>query len=198
MEPIIIIQRLAELDDRYLKQAANVYVDGFYKELSYLSEDRAKLARAFMSSFVKEQFFVALYNDRVVGIAAYSTEWQDAQKLDKRVMRREFGMVRGWLVATALNDMSVKIAKRQCLIENVTTDKEFRGRGIANQLLTYIISLQEYEEYTLEVADTNTRAVKLYEKLGFKVIKKAKQRFFRKRAGYNERWFMQKRIRRSE
>jgi ribosomal protein S18 acetylase RimI-like enzyme len=52
-------------------------------------------------------------------------------------------------------------------IEFVATSPEHRGKGAARGLIDYIINNTYYSEYVLEVADNNTTAVKLYEKLGF-------------------------------
>lgn len=190
----VAIYRLSELEGCYIDQAAAVYVDGFYKQLSSLTKDRAKLIRFIAASFVTRRFFVAVVDGRVVAIAAYSTEYQDAQKFDKDTLR-ELGWLKGWLIALGANTKTRKIPNHQCLIESVTTANNYRGQGIARQLLTHMVNLKEFEEYTLEVVDTNTHAVQLYERLGFEVTRKVKKWLFRKRAGYNETWVMKKLVR---
>ncbi|MCK8488852.1 hypothetical protein M0651_16905 [Paenibacillus sp. MBLB2552] len=47
-----------------------------------------------------------------------------------------------------------------------------------------------YEDYFLEVVDTNTAAIRLYEKLGFVEFRRKPQRCFRKQAGFNARIYM--------
>ena len=46
--------------------------------------------------------------------------------------------------------------------------QNFRGQGVASQIIQYIIENTPYNDYVIEeVADTNTPAMRLYEKLGF-------------------------------
>ncbi|SES03248.1 Acetyltransferase (GNAT) family protein [Gracilibacillus ureilyticus] len=74
-------------------------------------------------------------------------------------------------------------------IEFVATSSAFRGKGVATAIMSYLLTLHEYDYYILEVADTNTNAVKLYEKLGFMEFKRVKQKFSKK-AGINYRVYM--------
>ena len=53
-------------------------------------------------------------------------------------------------------------------IEFVGTAPKFRGRGVASHIIQHIIENTPSNEYVIEeVADTNTPAMRLYEKLGF-------------------------------
>jgi ribosomal protein S18 acetylase RimI-like enzyme len=59
-------------------------------------------------------------------------------------------------------------------IEFVATSPDFRRQGAGFALLSYIMEETPYETYVLEVADTNTNAIGLYEKLGFREMKRIK------------------------
>lgn len=74
-------------------------------------------------------------------------------------------------------------------VEFVATSSKFRGKGVATAIMNDLFSLQEYEHYVLEVAGTNTSAVKLYEKLWLKEFKRIKQKFS-KISGINYRVYM--------
>jgi ribosomal protein S18 acetylase RimI-like enzyme len=56
--------------------------------------------------------------------------------------------------------------------------------GIASAIIKHIFTLEEFNSYILEVADTNIGALKLYEKLGYKEIHRKKQ-IFGKQIGVN-------------
>lgn len=56
-------------------------------------------------------------------------------------------------------------------ITNVAVAKDYRGKGIATELLEQaflIAGTREITEFTLEVRVSNTAAIRLYERLGFK------------------------------
>lgn len=61
----------------------------------------------------------------------------------------------------------------QLEITNIVVKKDFRKKGIGNELLTELIKLakeNDKEKITLEVNNTNLAAIKLYEKNGFKNV----------------------------
>lgn len=58
-------------------------------------------------------------------------------------------------------------------IMNVAVDSEYRGRGIATELLKYAIAQGEAEgiiDFTLEVRVSNAPAIRVYEKNGFESV----------------------------
>ena len=70
------------------------------------------------------------------------------------------------LIATYLNDAENKMA----FITNVSTIKEYMGKGIANELMKMCISYSKshnFNEINLEVSSKNTDALNLYKKYGF-------------------------------
>lgn len=61
----------------------------------------------------------------------------------------------------------------QLEITNIVVRKDFRKKGIGNELLAELIKLakeNDKEKITLEVNNTNLAAIKLYEKNGFKNV----------------------------
>jgi ribosomal protein S18 acetylase RimI-like enzyme len=71
----------------------------------------------------------------------------------------------------------------------VATVPEARGKGIATEMMKFILNERSYDEYILEVADTNHTAKKIYEKLGFKEFERKKEKLA-KIKGVNYRIFM--------
>lgn len=67
-------------------------------------------------------------------------------------------------------------------IDNVVVAAEFRGKGIAQKLLTALIARGEaegVEAFTLEVRVSNAAAIHVYEKMGF-VSEGIRPRFYEK------------------
>lgn len=189
------IKKLADLDASGRDQAVEIFTDGFLRSLQFISKDQTRLARALRHTFVGDQFYTAVENGRILGIFAYSTNRSRAFSFDKRVFQKELGRIKGSFVYAVLYrelGKPLDFNDRQCYFESVATAREARGRGIATLLNNHLIAELDYDEFILEVVDTNTNAYRLYEKLGYTVINRKKQRFFPKLAGFNERIYMKR------
>ncbi|WP_449354814.1 GNAT family N-acetyltransferase [Virgibacillus natechei] len=185
-------KRLSDLEDAYIEQVTKLFVNGFYDELVQISKDKQKLIRLFASSLIKEHFFVALDNSQVIGITAFATKTQASQIVDKEVTIKEFGNMKGRLLASILNKKNTHIKGNQCNIEKVATAIEYRGKGVATQLINHILSELPYDEFILEAIATNKSAVFVYKNLGFRVYKTRKQLTFHEKFSLTERLYMKK------
>lgn len=76
------------------------------------------------------------------------------------------------LIAAYFNDFETNTG----FITNVSVIKEYQGYGIASKLLSNTINYakeNKFNKILLEVYKTNNKAIKLYEKYGFKMIKQS-------------------------
>lgn len=160
----------AEFDVR--RGISEVFAEGFTQWLGFFSKDMKKIAAAFAHMFVLDQFYVAVSKGQVVGMAACTDGTSLSVKLDKKELRNHLGFFKGSMAGiflkkefeTTLNYPSPGVGS----IEFVGTAAEFRGQGVASQLIRYILEHTPYQVYEIkEVADTNIPAMKLYHKLGF-------------------------------
>jgi ribosomal protein S18 acetylase RimI-like enzyme len=108
--------------------------------------------------------------------------------------QKAFGLIQGGLIYLMMHQQPIPIETHQAYIEDIVTAGDARGKGVATKLITHLMNSLPYDEYTLEVVDTNVNAKKLSEKLGFVVFEKKEQRLFKKQAGFNERIYMQKKL----
>ena len=76
--------------------------------------------------------------------------------------------------------------KSNIRLYNICISEEFKGRGIAYKYLTECLKSFEgkYRYVSLEVRTTNTKAIMLYEKLGFKTKQLLKEYYLDKADGY--------------
>jgi ribosomal-protein-alanine N-acetyltransferase len=58
---------------------------------------------------------------------------------------------------------------------NIVVLKEYQHRGIGKSLLKFVIENETYDKIMLEVRETNTNAIKLYEMFDFKEIYRRKK-----------------------
>lgn len=57
---------------------------------------------------------------------------------------------------------------------NIIVKRDYQNKGIGTELLQYVIDNEEYNKIMLEVRESNSRAIHVYEKLGFKEIYRRK------------------------
>lgn len=166
------IVKADETDLDVRAQMGNIFADGFTQWLGYFSKDKNVIAKAFSHMFVLEQFYVAVTDDEVAGVAACTDGENHSVKLNAKELRKHLGLFKGSMAGIFLKKEFeapyVDFPPNTGSIEFIGTASKFRGQGAASQLIGYIIENTPYEDYVIdEVADTNIPAMKLYEKMGF-------------------------------
>jgi ribosomal protein S18 acetylase RimI-like enzyme len=187
------IRPMSECGAELRREAALVFVDGFYRELSFLSRDRDRLADAFARMINPEAFWLAVRNGAVVGILACSDRTKRSIRLDPALMRRSFGLLKSGIARRIMKGEFGK-AKRYPegtgYIECVATSSAARRQGVASALLGHVLRHAPYRRYALDLTDANAEARRLYEKAGFVEMKRVREPFGRIK-GFRERVFME-------
>ena len=184
------IMRASEFGPDAKRQMGDIFADGFYQWLNYFSKDKVKLANAFRHMFNLELFYVAVINGEMAGMAACTDGKARSVHLDGKELRKHLGLMRGTIAAFVLKrefegrPYPFEIREGMGLVEFVATASNYRGQGVATAIMQHIFTSTPFDEYALEVADTNTNAVKLYEKLGFHEFMRVKQKHS-ERSGVN-------------
>jgi len=177
------------------EEISRVFVEGFFPLLKMLCKDKTKLTKALAHALRREQFFVALEDGRVVGIAACADGRTSSLWLDQSQLKRHLGWLRGELAYRTMHPevdiphYPVPIESGVGAIENVAVDPDYRRRGVARALLSHIFAETPCGSYILEVADSNAKAIALYESFGFREVKRVPQKYARF-TGINEYLYM--------
>jgi len=156
-------------------QMSKIFSEGFYDHgLKMLCKDKDELARATAHIFLLENFYVAVENESVIAAFVGCTAKKPPPiALDKKILRQEMGFFHGSIFYFMLNKVVIQKPypfnqpPQAASIEFVATAQEYRGKGAAFGLLSYVMDVEPYSEYVLEVIGINTAAIRLYEKLGF-------------------------------
>jgi len=189
-------QRADELAFDPRLQMGMIFAEGFYQWLQYFSKDKEKLARGAAHFFDLSQFFVALHGDDIAAIVA-CTDGRKPISLDKQILRKELGFFRGWFAYTMLQKNLVEnaypfpLSPETGSIEFVVSSTKYRRMGSTQGLLDYVMDQMPYKDYVLEVVDTNTGAIALYEKLGFAEIQRLAEKH-PKRSGFAYKLYMKR------
>jgi ribosomal protein S18 acetylase RimI-like enzyme len=177
-------------DVRY--EVANVFVDGYYKDLSFFTKDKEKLRNTFKNIFSPDVFYLANMDGKVVGMLACANNQQRAMPIDKTIMKNQLGFVMGNLAYYLLkNEFNTPLTYPDdtAYIECVATGEMARGKGVCTALFQYVMQELPYRGFILEVVDTNQTAYQLYKKLGFSEFMRKKEKHS-KLKGFNERIYM--------
>ncbi|MCL2382563.1 MAG: GNAT family N-acetyltransferase [Treponema sp.] len=171
------IKSAKDLKGNIQEKISKLYVEAFGKDMDVISKNPEKLVKAFTHMFVVDDFYVCIIDNEVVGMAACANKETYSIKHDKKVLIKELGLIKGFVankifkkIFTKPRKYAIEIDDKTGSIENVTTDSNYRNKGIATSIMEYIFALNIYEKYILEVLDTNENAIKLYKKLGFKEV----------------------------
>ena len=178
------IKRAVAFGDDIRETISELFVDAFGNDLRFFSKDPARLQRAFAHIFALEYFYLAFIDHEIAGMAVCVDTGHFCIRGDWKTLVRHLGIVKG-LCANALfkyyfnksPKYPVPLEAKMASVEFVATRGAYRKRGIASAIMRHLFTLPEYDRYILEAADTNTNALALYEKLGYREVYRKKQPF---------------------
>ena len=172
-----ITQHLATAEQ--LAQAAAVYYEAFAHKLDGLefgSRPPAQAIRILIDSIQPVMGCYALRDGQVVGVAGMQYRGRRFYVVAWPVWRREFGLLGGlrrWLWFR-LGQRFVHPATDALRVDGIAVAAAARGLGVGTQLMAALDAharAQGLRAVELEVVDTNPDARRLYERLGFVVLK---------------------------
>lgn len=178
---MIEIKKASELGESTRKQISEIFVEGFGDLHTFFSKDRRKLAIAFEHMFVLDVFFVALVDGEIAGITACTDRGIFPIDHNKKVLKKHLGFLKGTFAYIVFQREFQKppfeLGENKAWIEFVATSAKYRGKGVASAIMNHIHALPRYNEYILVVADNNTNALNMYDKLGYKEFKRVKHKY---------------------
>ena len=168
------IVKLSNLDYQYKVKAVKLFVDGFYKIFSF-SKDKKILQELFLHSLDFSMIYVCLFENNVVGFLGIGNNIKRPIFFDKSICQKLLGKGKGYIVHKQMSYIMEKQTVRgekDVYIDYLTTDKKYRGEGIATKLINFVFNELDFEECYIEVLSKNKNAKRLYEKIGFEEYKR--------------------------
>lgn len=155
--------------------AARLYWGAFGDKLGWVLGPESRALHYVAETIRADHAIVALDPDgSLLGIAGFKTmhgSFAGGSLID---MQEAYGMIgaawRSWLLAR----LSHEVDNQRFLIDGICVQPGSRGQGIGSQLVSALCDegrRRGYREIRLEVVDTNVRARRLYERLGFTALK---------------------------
>ena len=154
-------------------QVGKIAVEAFYDLLRHFPVDMAQAEKVFARSIELDYFYAAVEDEEIVALVACKANKPPPIKFDKDILVEAFGLINGSIAYKMLEKYILnhkypfELSPRTCSIEIAATAQKRRGQGIAGGLITQVMEELSFDEYVLEVVDTNAAAIRMYEKLGF-------------------------------
>jgi len=171
-------------------QISQIFVEGLYQWLKYFSKDKEKLINAFKHIFNLDVIYVAVIDDKIVGMTACNDGKEKTIHFNKKELKKYLGFFMGNITYYVLRKEFITktypfpITEGMGSVEFVATSTDHRSKGVATSIMKHIFENTSFKDYVLEVADTNTNAVSLYTKLGYKEFMRIKEKHT-KQSGIN-------------
>ena len=143
----------------------------FEKEISALSKDSHRIAKAIENAIEIGRFFVAVQDEEIIGVIAGADCNGRAFNLNRGDFTKHLGFFRGSVGYFILHPQLTrphKYPQTTMVIDVVGVLNHARGKGVAKNMLKAIIeSSHQYNEFIIDTASDNQEALKCYTNFGF-------------------------------
>jgi ribosomal protein S18 acetylase RimI-like enzyme len=171
------------IPDELRKQAAIICYEGF-SQIKWLWGSQEKAITVLEASFNTELGLIALMQGQLVGFIGLKYENRSFFLFERLHFIRELGLLRGLLAFLILDNVSpVKPLSDEVYIAVLVVDPSMRGKGIGSSLMQSAFEIAQQNQCTavvLDVANTNSNARRLYDRLGFKSVRTIEFKFLPK------------------
>ena len=181
-----------DLNGNIREKISEIFVDAYGKDLQFFSKDKNKLIKAFTHIFVLEYFYVAIIDNEIAGMTVCIDTEHFCINHNKKIFIKHLGIAKGLFTYILFKyyfnkypKYPIELDEKTASVEFVATGTQYRKKGVTTTIINYLFALSEYNNYVLEVADTNTNALELYKKLGFREVYRKALKFGKKYTGIN-------------
>ena len=165
------------LSTNLVKPAAELIMTALWEKFVPILGNDAGATDVMASSIAVDRCFSAQEDDALVGLLALQTKDWNFLNFSFDALYDRYGLWKGTLKALALNYLQHRPRSGELYVEGVAVVDSVRGQGVGTRLFQVLMDDSQtrgYDLISLEVIDTNKRALKLYERLGFKMQKRTK------------------------
>ena len=157
--------------------AANLFLTALGEKFTPILGNEANATALVESSIVSTSCLSSVEDGKLLGVLAIQTNKQSFLDPDFKDLRAHYGIVGGIIRAAGLTLLQHSPKPKELYIEGIAVADFARGKGVGTKLFDELMIFarsQGFEKVTLQVIDTNLRALKLYERLGFIIEKRSK------------------------
>jgi GNAT superfamily N-acetyltransferase len=192
-----------QLNEEQKDQAARLFYDSFslkFDHFYWLKGDADRATALLRQGMNFENGTYALQDGCVIGGMALTTGQDGFEHYSFAIVRQFYGWLRGlWFIfrQQLFHSSKGRHGKDSVIVAELFVAESARGQGIGSRLLA------EAEQHartlgrqflTLDVVDTNPGALRLYQRLGFEIIRTMPTGIFTKGAGFTKVYTMKKAV----
>jgi ribosomal protein S18 acetylase RimI-like enzyme len=182
------IQICTSLVDYDRPKAAGIFHEAFSRKLMPILGHPTEVQQLLSESLIGSHIFSAYGGQELVGIAGLEFGdkkfYQASLKLCITYLGLWYGLV-AWIVLALF--MEGTCQRTEIRIAALAVNSDWRGKGIGTRLIEEVVRFADWKGYTairLEVVDTNTGALQLYQRMGFKVVRQINFGFLTRWLGF--------------
>ena len=146
----------------------------FQKGFERLHIKQNKIIEVLARAMKREQCFIAVLDEQVIGVITYSTVDQASFEISFKQVINILGPVKATLFYGQVMASNLVLKPNQIYLNSLAVNRLLRRQGIGTQLIKFIFNQQKVDEYLLEVRSENIPAINLYQKLGFEITSRKK------------------------
>lgn len=164
------------IPESFREAAVELFDEAFAKKISLAIPDDEKRFQLLSSCMMLDYVIGAFSEGRLIGIAGFHTQAGalTGGKVSLSDLISLLGFLDGIKAALILSVYHRRPKPKELLMDGICVHCSARGKGVGSGLLGEIQSYavqQGFARIRLDVVDTNPGAKKLYERMGFEVVK---------------------------
>ena len=163
------------LPERLASQAAGLYAEAFEQKFLNVIGDKMCVSNLLENNLRLDRAVAAFTDEKLLGIAGLHFDGKPFTDVQLEDFWENFGYLKGSVKAIVSELLFSRTpADNELLMDGIVVSAESRGMGIGSKLFKRILEIAkegDYKQIRLDVVDENPRAKKLYESLGFEIVK---------------------------
>jgi ribosomal protein S18 acetylase RimI-like enzyme len=170
-----MIEITNSIHEKHRISAGKIYYEAFRRKLQPLVGKPAETRQTLTAGFNLDMAIGALADGELLGLAGLHSAAGIFSRVRMSDCSKQLGPLRGFYAWAVLNlfGAGAKCPPGHLRIAAIAVDEKARGKGLGSLMLESIFAKAHREGFKavrLEVVDTNPRAKKLYQNLGFVVV----------------------------
>lgn len=170
------ITYLKHLPEAHRLDGARLYFDALKEKIEPIYGSQSKAWDLFCDSLELDRCLVAMAEDRVVGILGIQSADGGFLNPAPGQMVATYGLFPALMRMLAMVILHHETGETEYYVDGVAVAPSLRGKGVGSALFARLEEMaveKGMEILSLEVVDTNPKARKLYELLGFSVVRES-------------------------